>query len=191
VAAADCYRAAPRKFPTSSTYKLRKTQLDIGLKANTGDVAAILCLALHPLFVIAAVETTRMVQERSVGVSEREMASTALPPFGVAVIGLQQELIQTYERLSRIWLERLQVEVALWTRLVGDLASSKSAADILKAYSDRMTKQFRMSAEDSRHIFSDYQEIARKFSGVDVERTHDGDGPEPEADLASEPRVTH
>ena len=145
------------------------------------------------IVVVAAVETTHMVQQRSVDASEREMAPAALPFLGVAVIGFQQEWIQTYERLSRIWLERFQVEVALWTRLVGDLASSKSPEDILKAYSNRMTKQLRMSAEDSRHIFSDYQEIARKFARVEVEAPHGIDDPESEAedDPDAEPRVTH
>lgn len=134
-----------------------------------------------------------MVQEHSVNASEREVAPTGFPPFGAAAIGLQQELMKSYERLGRIWLERLQVEAALWTSLIGDLASSKSAADILKAYSDRMTKQLRMSAEDSRHIFSDYQQIARKLAKAEGINADGIDDPESEAedDAAAEPRVTH
>ncbi|HKU54898.1 MAG TPA: hypothetical protein VJP60_06005 [Rhizomicrobium sp.] len=136
---------------------------------------------------------THMVQEHSVNASEREVASTGFPAFGAAAIGLQQDLMKSYERLGRIWLERLQVEAALWTKLVGDLASGKSAADILKAYSDRMTKQLRISAEDSRHIFSDYQQIARKLAKGKVENADGIDDPESEAedDPAAEPRVTH
>lgn len=134
-----------------------------------------------------------MVQEHSVNASEREVAPTGFPSFGAAAIGLQQDLMKSYERLGRIWLERLQVEAALWTRLVGDLASSKSAADILKAYSNRMTKQLRMSVEDSQHIFSDYQQIARKLAKVEVGNADGIDDPESEAedDSAAGPRVTH
>ncbi|HKQ10085.1 MAG TPA: hypothetical protein VJS85_02755 [Rhizomicrobium sp.] len=134
-----------------------------------------------------------MVQEHSVNASEREVAPTGLPSFGAAAIGLQQDLMKSYERLGRIWLERLQVEAALWTRLVGDLASSKSAADILKAYSNRMTKQLRMSVEDSQHIFSDYQQIARKLAKVEMGNADGIDDPESEVegDSAAEPRVTH
>lgn len=134
-----------------------------------------------------------MVQEHSVNASEREVAPTGLPSFGAAAIGLQQDLMKSYERLGRIWLERLQVEAALWTRLVGDLASSKSAADILKAYSNRMTKQLRMSVEDSQHIFSDYQQIARKLAKVEVGNADGIDDPESEAeaDSAAGPRITH
>ena len=146
------------------------------------------------IFVIATVEThTHMVQEHSVNASEREVAPTVFPSFGAATIGLQQELMKSYERLGRIWLERLQVEAALWTRLIGDLASSKSAADILKAYSDRMTKQLRMSAEDGRHIFSDYQQIARKLAKVEGGNAGGIDDPESEAehDSAAELRVAH
>ena len=102
--------------------------------------------------------------------SKNEMGSVGVLPFGKAVFGLQQDLIRTFERQSRLWLERMQVDVALWTGLAGYLASSKSAADILKAYTDRIAKQCRMTAEDSRHIFNDLQEISRKFARAEVEK---------------------
>jgi len=102
--------------------------------------------------------------------SKSEMGSVGVPSFGKAAFGLQQDLFRTFERQSRLWLERMQVDVALWTGLAGDLASSKSAADILKAYTDRITKQFRMTAEDGRHIFNDLQDISRKFAGAEVKK---------------------
>jgi hypothetical protein len=74
-----------------------------------------------------------MAQEYSANSSENEASPMALLSFGETVIGLQKELLQARRRLNRIWLERMQVEVALWTRLVSDLASSKSDTDVLKA----------------------------------------------------------
>lgn len=131
-----------------------------------------------------------MAQEHSANASEKEPAPMAFLAFGETAVGLQKELLQAYQRVSRIWLERMQVEVALWTRLVSDLASSKSDADILKAYTDHITRQFRLNAEDGRHIFSDYQEFARKIAGDTESGIHDP-GPKEEMDFASEIRVTH
>jgi hypothetical protein len=134
----------------------------------------------------------RMAQERSSGPSD-EMAPMAFLSFGTTAVGLQKELLQAYQRLSRIWLERMQLEVALWTRFVSDVAASKSDADFLKAYTDHMTRQFRMTAEDCRHVFSDYQEILRKSARTDTQDAsaiHDP-GPEEQLDLGPELRVTH
>ena len=134
-----------------------------------------------------------MAQEYSANSSENEAAPMAFLSFGETAIGLQKELLQACQRLNRIWLERMQVEVALWTRLVSDLASSKSESDFLKAYTEHMTRQFRMNAEDGRHIFSDYQEIARKFARMDADDAHTihDPGPEAELDFDTEGRVTH
>jgi hypothetical protein len=133
-----------------------------------------------------------MAQERPSGTSD-EKAPMPFLSFSDTAVGLQKELLQAYQRLNRIWLERMQVEVALWTRLVSDLASSKSEADFLKACTDHMTRQFRMNAEDCRHVFSDYQEILRKSARADAEDApaiHDP-GPEKEPDFDPERRVTH
>ena len=113
--------------------------------------------------------------------------------LGETAMGLQKEWLQAYQRLCRIWLERLQVEVALWTRLAGDLASAASDTDVMKAYSDHMARHCRMTAEDGRHIFSDYQEIARKIARTNGEDAHAIHDPEPEADedLDLNGRVTH
>src|SRR5690242_5925141 len=112
----------------------------------------------------------QMAEERPAGASDREPAHMFLS-FGYTAFGLQKELLQAYQRLGRIWLERLQVEVALWRRLASDLASSKSDADILKACTDHMTRQFRMTAEDLQ-VFGGYQEIVRKIATMNGEDAH-------------------
>jgi hypothetical protein len=134
-----------------------------------------------------------MSQKHSANSFESEAAPMAFLSFGETALGLQKELIQTCQRMNRSWMERLEVELALWSRLVSDLASSKSAADVLKAYADHTTRQFRVSAEEVRDILNDYQEIARKISMVDVENMRGTRDPEPEAshNYVSESRVTH
>jgi len=121
-------------------------------------------------------------------------APMAFLSFGKTAVGLQKDLLEAYQRLNRIWLERLQVEVALWTRFASDLASSKSNEDILEACSDHIARKFKMSAEDGRHIFSDYQEMARKFAGEDTSAVEDLEPPpesESELDFSQEHRITH
>jgi hypothetical protein len=129
-------------------------------------------------------------QEDSAGIPDREIAPMAFLSFGYMAFGLQKELFQAYQRLSRIWLERLQVEVALWTRFASDLSSGKSDADVLKAWSDHMTRTFRMTAEDGRQVFSDYQEMARKIASEDAQSVEISE-PEAELDFGLEHRVTH
>lgn len=119
-------------------------------------------------------------------------APTAFLSFGKTAVGLQKDLLQAYQRLNRIWLERLQVEVALWSRFADDLASRKSNEDILEAWSDHIARQFKISAEDGRHIFGDYQEMARKFAGEDRSAAEDPEPrPELELDFGREHRITH
>ena len=134
-----------------------------------------------------------MAQKHSAKPFESDAGPMAFLSFGETAVSLQKELMQTYQRLNRTWMERLEVELALWSRLASDLASSKSAVDVLKAYADHTTRQFRVSAEDVRDILSDYQEIARKIAVVDVESMSVTRGPEPESthDFVSESRVTH
>jgi hypothetical protein len=134
-----------------------------------------------------------MAQKHSANSFESGAAPMAFLSFGETAVSLQKELFRTYQRLNRTWMERLEVELALWSRLASDLASSKSAVDVLKAYADHTTRQFRVSAEEVRDILSDYQEIARKIAVVDVENVSATRDPEPEAahDFGSESRITH
>ena len=133
-----------------------------------------------------------MAQDYPPGSSDGGTTRPVFLSYGDTVIGLQKEWLQAYQRLSRFWLERMQVEVALWRRLSSDLASSRSDADIMKACTDHMTRQFRMAAEDGRHIFSDYREIVKKFASAETGDTHAIDSPASETMPDSvEPRVTH
>jgi hypothetical protein len=134
-----------------------------------------------------------MAQEQSVNSSKSDGVLLPFLSFSEMGMGVQKELLQAYQRLSRIWLERLQVEVALWTRLVSDFAASKSETDFVKAYTDHLMRQFRMNAEDGRAIFSDYQEIARKIARPDTEDGHaiHDPGSEDELGEAPESRITH
>ena len=105
---------------------------------------------------------------------------------------LQQELLQTYQRLGRAWLDRMQAEMEMWNGLATKMAASKSMADALKAYTDCVSRQLQMSAEDGRHLFGDCQEISQKFARAVTREVHlIDDEPTAETDAAAERRFTH
>jgi len=171
------------------------TQPTLGLSPILGPPPLSYPWRYIPIVVVTALETTdmaRTAQERPSGTPD-EMAPMAFLSFGDTAVGLQKDLLQAYQRLNRIWLERMQVEVALWTRFVSDLTASRSDTDFLKACTDHMTRQFRMNAEDCRHVFSDYQEILRKSARTDAddEPAIRDPGSDAELDFGPEQRVTH
>ncbi len=122
---------------------------------------------------------------------DRKANAMAFLSFAESSVALQKEMLQTYERLSRAWLDRVQAEVELWNGLAKSVASSKSVAEALKAYADTMSRQIQMSAEDGRHLFSDYQEITQKIAHVITEDTRIAQEAAAATAEAAEARITH
>ena len=96
--------------------------------------------------------------------SGAKAAAMAFSPSGEASAALQRELLETYQRLSQAWIERVQSEVELWTRLANSLASTASVSDALASYSACLSKQIQMTAEDGQRLFNDYQEISETIA---------------------------
>jgi hypothetical protein len=112
--------------------------------------------------------------------------------FAEAATSVQREMLQTYERLSRAWLDRVQAEVEIWKDLAQCLATSKSPTDSIRAYTECMARQIQMSAEDGRHLMRDYQEITQKIAKVVAQDSHAAEeAAPPTAPTAPEQRVTH
>lgn len=59
----------------------------------------------------------------------------------------------------------------LWNGLSQALAASKSAAEAMKAYTECVSRQMEMNAEDGRRLFADYQEITQKIVKVVADDT--------------------
>jgi hypothetical protein len=81
-----------------------------------------------------------------------------------AITELQKDLLLTCEEIGEEWASRLQSERALWSDLIGRLASARSAPDCLGAYSDSLSQRFKMAEDDSRRLMADYQRMAQKVS---------------------------
>jgi hypothetical protein len=81
-----------------------------------------------------------------------------------AMAELQKELLLTCEDIGEGWASRLQSEAALWSSLIGKLATARSAPDCFGAYSDCVAQRLRMAEDDSRRLMEDYQRMAQRLS---------------------------
>lgn len=103
-----------------------------------------------------------MVQNPSTNASRT--GETGQSPSDQISAALQKELLETYQRLSQAWIERVQSEVDLWTRLANSLAATATVSDALASYSQCLSKQIQMTAEDGQRLFNDYQEISETIA---------------------------
>jgi hypothetical protein len=79
------------------------------------------------------------------------------PPSGKS----QQELLELLQQASRAWLDRAQSEAALWSELSTKLAGVRTIPEAFKMYSECVTRQLSMSAEDSKRLLEDLQMITQ------------------------------
>jgi hypothetical protein len=76
-----------------------------------------------------------------------------------ALLDLQRELIETYDQLSRRWLERVKSEVDLWSALAAKLAATSSVPEAIQAYQESVAQSVRLVAEDGRRLAEGGQKI--------------------------------
>ena len=90
-------------------------------------------------------------------------SSTPFPKFGneqaEAMLGVQKELLEAYEQVSRAWLARIKSEVDLWSELATKLAGTRSAPEALGAYQECFAQRMQMAAEDWRRLSDDCQKV--------------------------------
>ena len=96
--------------------------------------------------------------------------SITMPNFSLgqeqteAAAALQKELLEAYEQASRVWLARVQSEVALWSELATKLTATRSVPEVFEAYTKCVTKRMQMTAEDGQRLFNDCQQITQKIT---------------------------
>lgn len=92
------------------------------------------------------------------------------PFFGISQVpieagmALQKELLDAYERAGRAWLARVRSEVELWSELAAKLAAVHSVPEALEAYTEGVSQQMQMTAEDGQCLLHDCQEITQKIT---------------------------
>jgi phasin protein len=81
-----------------------------------------------------------------------------------AMLGMQKELLDTYEQASRAWLARARSEVDLWTELATKLAATRSMPEALGTYQECVTQRMQMAAEDGRQMSEGCQKLLQTFT---------------------------
>jgi len=81
-----------------------------------------------------------------------------------ATLGIQKELLETYEQASRAWVARVQSEVELWSDLATKLAATQSVPDALGAYQETVARRLQMATDDGRRMATECQEIMDKIT---------------------------
>lgn len=99
-------------------------------------------------------------------------ATPSTPPFffnwdrerGEAALNLQKTIMESYEHASRVWLERLQSEIALWSDMANKLSATKTLPEALETYSKCVSQRMQMAADDGRKIFDEAQNVTQKVA---------------------------
>ena len=93
-----------------------------------------------------------------------------MPFFGFAqeppqaMVALQKELLESYEKASSAWLARVKSEVDLWSELAEKLSTSASVHGAMEAYTKSVAQRMQMIAEDGQKLFENCQEITQRIA---------------------------
>jgi hypothetical protein len=80
------------------------------------------------------------------------------------LLNLQKELLETYERASRAWLDRVKSEVELWSRFCAKLTATRSVPEAMEAYQHCVAERMQMAAEDGKRLFDECQNLTQKIA---------------------------
>jgi hypothetical protein len=76
----------------------------------------------------------------------------------------QKELLEDWQQAGCHWLDRMQLEMALWGELGFKLATTRSALEAFDAYSKCAAQQMKMTAEDAQRLVKDFQYMTQKVT---------------------------
>lgn len=91
-------------------------------------------------------------------------------PFAVgqdqaeALVALQKELLEAYDKASSSWLARVKTEADFWSDLSAKLTAARSMPEAMDAYTKAVGQRVQQVAEDGRRQFEDCQKIMQKFA---------------------------
>jgi len=86
-----------------------------------------------------------------------------------AMLKIQKELLDEYEKASHAWLARVKSEVDLWSDLATKVAASHSIPEGLETYRSCVSQRVQMAVEDGQRLFDETQKmiatITKSFNG--------------------------
>jgi len=97
-----------------------------------------------------------------------ESAQTSMFKFGKerteATLGIQRELLDTYDQASRDWLARVKSESELWSALAAKLAETRSIPDAMRFYQECVSQRLKMAAEDAQRLSNECGSFMQKIN---------------------------
>ena len=81
-----------------------------------------------------------------------------------AAMALQKAVLESYEQMSRAWLDRMQTEVSLWSELANKLSGTKTIPEALEACTKCASQRMQMAADDGRRMVNEAQQITQKLT---------------------------
>lgn len=64
-----------------------------------------------------------------------------------AMLGMQKELLETYDQASRAWLARVKSEADLWSDLATKLAGTRSFPDAMQSYQQCVSQRMKIVSD--------------------------------------------
>ena len=81
-----------------------------------------------------------------------------------AALNFQKAVLESCERASRVWIDRVQSEISLWSDLANKLSGTKSVPEALDAYTKCVSQRMQMAADDGRKLVQEAQQMTQKFT---------------------------
>lgn len=83
-----------------------------------------------------------------------------------AMLTMQRELLDEYEKASQAWLARVKSELDFWSELTTKVTSSPSVPEGLVAYRDGISQRMQMAVEDGQRLFDESQKLVEVATGL-------------------------
>jgi hypothetical protein len=79
-----------------------------------------------------------------------------------SALDLQKDVLDAYERASRLWLERVKSELQLWSELAAKLSATRSVNEALEACVRSVELQMKMTVGDGQRLFDECAEVTQR-----------------------------
>jgi len=79
-----------------------------------------------------------------------------------SAVALRKDVLDAYEKASRLWLERVKSELELWSELAAKLTAPGSVNDALEAYVTSVAMRMQMTIADGQRLFDECREVTQR-----------------------------
>jgi hypothetical protein len=80
-------------------------------------------------------------------------------------VGLRKEVLDAYEKASRLWLARVKSELELWSELTAKLTAIQSAPEVAGAHAKSVARRMQATVRDGQRLFESCQAMTDRMAG--------------------------